>query len=147
MGVIRSNIIHLDNVSTLVASFNWLVPRYGKPPNDMLIYWKSSASNIVLLAIGVDYDRILHCPPSRSIKRFHVKDVNALHLSKQLQALKTGRLIEICGNSANRSSGREQIFVAVDLRKGLQLRSVDRNLGLIMAVSRGSLNGRGSEGA
>jgi hypothetical protein len=44
----------------------------------------------------------------------HVKDVDTLHLSENLETLKTGRLFDIGGNSTGLRAGREEIGLGVD---------------------------------
>ena len=49
------------------------------------------------------------------IQRLHVEDVDALHLTQDLQSLETSRLLEIRGYGAGRGSGAEEIVRLLDL--------------------------------
>lgn len=49
------------------------------------------------------------------IKGTHVEDVNALHLSDELQTLETGGLVDIGGNGTGLGTGGKEVLLALDL--------------------------------
>lgn len=49
------------------------------------------------------------------IKGTHVEDVNALHLSDELQTLETGGLVEIGRNGTGLGTGSKEVLLALDL--------------------------------
>lgn len=50
-----------------------------------------------------------------SIKRLHVKHVNAPHLSEQFQTLETGSLLEIAGDLARLATGGQEVIFGLYL--------------------------------
>lgn len=49
------------------------------------------------------------------IKGTHVEDVNALHLSDELQTLETGGLVDIGGNGTGLGTGSKEVILGLDL--------------------------------
>lgn len=49
------------------------------------------------------------------IKRPHIEDIDALHLSDELQTLKTGGLLEVGWDLARLGTGADQFFFVLDL--------------------------------
>jgi hypothetical protein len=45
----------------------------------------------------------------------HVEDINALHLSQDLQSLETGGLLEVGGDGTRRGSGADEVLGFLDL--------------------------------
>lgn len=60
---------------------------------------------------GVDGSHTL----AGGIEGAHVEDVDALHLSENLETLETGGLLEIGGDVAGLGTGTEQVVLGLDL--------------------------------
>jgi hypothetical protein len=134
--ILRPNVLHLVNASTLGASLDRTLachldqqqtlairsaplilsislptyffpiltsshpsPRkgatYRQPNNPMAIRRRSRTASILLITARADHDRVVEGAAPRRIQRPHVEDIDALHLTQDLETLQTGRLFEI----------------------------------------------------
>lgn len=52
---------------------------------------------------------------SAGIQRFHIKDVDALHLAQDLEPFQPGGLFEIGGDGPGRGAGGQEILFGFDI--------------------------------
>lgn len=83
--------------------------------HDMRIGRVTGAAGQLLVSRRANHDWVFHGTLAAGIERAHVKDINALHLAKNLQSLQTSRLLEIGRNGAGSSAGAEEIIRRPDL--------------------------------
>lgn len=88
---------------------------YAEPVDDVRVGGVSGATGKLLVAGGADEDRALHGSLAAGIQRAHVKDVDALHLAEDFQALQTGGLLEIGGHGARDGARAEKVVLGPDL--------------------------------
>ena len=87
---------------------------YRQPVDNVGISGISSAASILLITSTVHYNRVLQGTFSGGIKRSHVENIIPLHLSDELQTLKTGRLLEIRRHGTGLGTGGKKILLRVD---------------------------------
>lgn len=75
----------------------------------------AGAAGKLLLAGRADHERLFHGSLARGVEGGHVEDVDALHLSENLETLETGGLLEIGGDGTGLSTGTVEILLALDL--------------------------------
>lgn len=75
----------------------------------------ASATGKLLLTGRADDERLFHGSLARGVEGGHVEDVDALHLSEDLETLETGGLLEVGGDGAGLSAGTVEILLALDL--------------------------------
>lgn len=88
---------------------------YAEPGNDVRVGRVTGATGKLLLTGGSDHDGVLHGSLAAGIKRTHVEDVNALHLSENFQTFQTGSLLEIGRDGTGLGTRTEKILVRLDL--------------------------------
>lgn len=74
----------------------------------------ASAASILLIACRLDENGVVHGSGPRRIERAHVEDVDALHLSQNLQTLQTSGLLEIRRDASRSGTGCEKILFGFD---------------------------------
>jgi hypothetical protein len=120
---------------------------YGEPDRNMGIGRVAGAASILLVTKRLDNNRVVEraCNPAISKNRFeppvaplgktdaaqrtfagrvqwpHVEDINALHLSQDLQPLETGGLLEVGGDGTRWSSGADEVHGLLDLYYAQQI--------------------------
>lgn len=80
----------------------------------------AGAASKLLVAGGAHQDWVLHGSLTACVEGSHIENVNTLHLSEDLQTLKTGGLLEIGRDGAGLATGSDEIFVGLDLCNGNQ---------------------------
>lgn len=135
--ILRSNVIHLVDATTLGASLDgaiarkldkaersafscstWLVHvacTYTKPVHTVSVDRVSGAAGKLLVAGGADQDGVFHGSQAGGVKRAHVEDVDALHLAENFQTLQTGGLLEVGGNGTGGGARAKEILLGPDL--------------------------------
>lgn len=88
---------------------------YAEPVNGVRVGREASAASELLLAGRSDEDGVLHRSEAGGVERAHVEDVDALHLTENLETLETGGLLEIGGDGAGLGTRTEEILLALDL--------------------------------
>lgn len=78
----------------------------------------AGAAGKLLVAGGAHQDGVVHGSPAAGVERAHVEDVDALHLSEDLETLKTGGLLEVGGDGAGLGAGAEEVVLGLDLCSG-----------------------------
>jgi len=116
-----SNIFHLVHASALRAALNRSVARGRQPDNDVGVRWVTCAAEVLLVTEGLDHDWVVECSFSTGVQWSHVEHVNSLHLSENLESLKTGGLFEVGGNGTGLTSRWEKVLFALDLVKLLHV--------------------------
>jgi hypothetical protein len=118
MGVLlRSNILQLDDITTLAAALNGTITRYRQPDDLVRVCGVSSATGVLLVTSALDNDGIVKGSLSGSIEGSHVEDVNALHLSDKFQTLKTGGLLDVRRDGAGLSTRSNEVLFTLDICK------------------------------
>ena len=77
----------------------------------------ASAAGKLLLAGRTDNDGVLHGALAAGIQRAHVEDVDALHLTQDLETLETSGLLQIRGDGTGLGAGSEEILLSLDAWK------------------------------
>lgn len=124
MGVlIRSNILELDDITTLAAALDRTITRYRQPDSVVRVSGVSSATGVLLVTSALDNDGVVKGSLSGGVEGSHVEDVNALHLSDKFQTLKTGGLLNVRGDGTGLSTGSNEVIFSLDFfkRKNLAL--------------------------
>lgn len=93
----------------------WEWDTYGEPGDDVGVDGEAGAAGELLLAGGADDDGVLHRAQAAGVEGAHVEDVDALHLTQDLETLETGGLLEVRGDGAGLGAGTEQVLLALDL--------------------------------
>ena len=75
----------------------------------------TGAAGELLLTGGADEDGVLQCAQTAGVEGLHVENIDALHLTENLETLETGGLLEIGGDGAGLSAGTEEVLIALDL--------------------------------
>jgi hypothetical protein len=88
---------------------------YANPEGGVRVGRETSATSELLLASRADQNGVLHRAKSAGIEGLHVEDVDALHLSENLETLKTGGLFEIGRDGTGSGTGTEEVPLALDL--------------------------------
>jgi hypothetical protein len=83
--------------------------------NNVGVGRRAGAAGILLVTSGADDDGVVEGAPARSIKRPHIEDIDALHLSEYFETLDTGSLLEVGGDGAGRSTRANKVIDALDV--------------------------------
>lgn len=77
----------------------------------------AGAASVLLLASGADHDGVLHRALAGGIEGAHVEDVDALHLTEDLETLETGSLLEVGRDGAGLGTRTEKVVLGANLCK------------------------------
>lgn len=88
---------------------------YAKPVHNVGISRVAGATGVLLIASRLDHDGVVDGALARGVEGAHVEDVDALHLTQDLQTLQTGRLLEIGRDGTGLGTGADQVVLALDL--------------------------------
>lgn len=88
---------------------------HAEPVDVVRVGGETSAASELLLAGGSDHDGILHRSEAAGVERAHVEDVDALHLTENLETLDTGGLLEIGRNGSGGGTRTEEVLLSSDL--------------------------------
>ncbi|CAF3455903.1 unnamed protein product [Fusarium graminearum] len=83
--------------------------------NTVRVGGETSATSELLLTSRSDHNGVLHRSEAGGIERAHVEDVDTLHLTENLQTLKTGGLLEIGRDGTGGGTRTEEILLSSDL--------------------------------
>lgn len=153
--VLGTDVVHLVDTAALGASLDGALAGDAEPVDAVRVGGETSAAGELLLTSGSDHDGILHRSEAASVERAHVEDVDALHLTENLETLDTSGLLEIGRDSSGGSTRTEEILLSSDLlqslvRADLLLGGASKSSGLLVGGGRtGSISAdeRGGEGA
>lgn len=81
----------------------------------MAIRRKARAASKLLVAETANADGVLHGAAARGVERLHVEDVDALHLAQDLEAVETGRLVEVGRDRASGGAWGKEVGFGLDL--------------------------------
>jgi hypothetical protein len=76
---------------------------------------EASATGELLLTGGADGDGVLQCAQAACVEGRHVENIDALHLTENLETLETGGLLEIGGDGTGLGTGTVEVILALDL--------------------------------
>jgi hypothetical protein len=88
---------------------------YAKPVDDVGVSRVAGATSELLVAGRSDGDGVLHCSQTAGVKRAHVEDIDALHLSEDFETLQTGGLLEVGRDGAGSGARAEKVVLGLDL--------------------------------
>jgi len=139
--VLGANVLHLVDAAALGATLDGAVAGHTQPCDTVGVGGESGAAGKLLVAGRLDHDRVLHRAEAAGVEWAHVENVNTLHLSENLETLKTGSLLEIGGDSAGGSTGTEEVLLALHLIEdlvvaNLLLGSTSKSSGLLVGGGR-----------
>jgi hypothetical protein len=88
---------------------------YTEPVDDVGVGGRAGAAGVLLITSRLDHDWVLEGSLARGVQGAHVKDVDVLHLSENLQTLQTGGLLEVGRDGSGGGTGTEQVGLGADL--------------------------------
>jgi hypothetical protein len=88
---------------------------YAEPVDNVRVGGRAGAAGVLLVAGGADEDGVLEGALARRVERPHVEDVDALHLSEDLETLDTGGLLQIGGDGAGGGTGSDEVVNVLDV--------------------------------
>lgn len=88
---------------------------HAQPRGNVRVGGETGATGKLLITGGPDGDGVLDCAKAAGVEGAHVEDVDALHLTEDLETLKTSGLLEVGGNGAGLGTGAEKVVLALDL--------------------------------
>lgn len=83
--------------------------------DDVRVGRVAGATGKLLVTSRSDNDRVLHGSLAAGVKRAHVEDVDALHLTQDLETLKTSSLLEVGRNGTGLGTRTEEVILSLDL--------------------------------
>jgi hypothetical protein len=83
--------------------------------NNVGVGREASATSELLLTSGSDKDGLLNRSEAAGVEGAHVEDVDAVHLTENLETLETGRLLEIGGDGTGLGTRTEEVVLGLDL--------------------------------
>ncbi|KAK1241920.1 hypothetical protein MKX07_007743 [Trichoderma sp. CBMAI-0711] len=78
----------------------------------------AGAAGKLLVAGGAHQNGVVQGSLAARVEGAHVEDVDALHLSENLETLETGGLLEVGGDGAGLGAGAEEVVLGLDLCNG-----------------------------
>lgn len=111
LSTIISNQPFSRNVDVVVD----VVGTHAEPGSGVGVSWDTSAASKLLITGGAEGDGVLHSAQTAGVEGTHVEDVDALHLTQDLETLQTGSLLEIGGDGAGLGARTEEVLLALDL--------------------------------
>lgn len=133
----RANVLHLVDIAALGAALDGavlgnlicesafryfppppkkaMVDTYRQPNNAVRVGRVSGATGILLITGGPHQDGLLQSALAAGVERPHVEDVDALHLSENLETLNTGGLLEVGGDGTGGSTGTAKVIYGLDV--------------------------------
>lgn len=75
----------------------------------------TGAAGVLLVTGRADHDGVLHRALAAGIEGTHVENIDAVHLSENLETLETGGLLQVGRDGAGLGTGSEQVLVGLDL--------------------------------
>jgi len=117
----RAKIFHLQDVATFRASLDRAVAGHCEPDGVVRVSGVAGTASILLITEALDDNWVVQRAFARGIQWLHVEDINALHLSQNLQSLQPSRLLEIRWHGADCCSRTDEVFLRLDLVKFLDL--------------------------
>jgi hypothetical protein len=75
----------------------------------------AGAAGVLLVAGGADDDGVVEGALARRVQRPHVEDVDALHLSEDLETLDTGGLLEVGRDGSGGRTGADEVVDVLDV--------------------------------
>lgn len=88
---------------------------YAEPEGGVRVSGEASATSELLLTGGADEDGVLNSAEAGGVEGAHVEDVDALHLTENLETLETGGLLEIGRDGTGGGTRTEEVLLALDL--------------------------------
>lgn len=110
--ILWANIIHLVDPTTLRAALDRAIARGGQPDDIVGVGGEAGAAEVLLVTKGLDDNGVVEGSLSAGVQGSHVEDVDALHLSENLETLQTGGLFQVGGDGAFFGAGGEEVFKA-----------------------------------
>lgn len=93
-----------------------LVKQAYRQPNDTVRVGRVARATSILLIAGRSHqDGLFECALAAGIQRPHVEDVDALHLSENLETLNTGGLLEIGGDGTGGGTRTAEVIYGLDV--------------------------------
>jgi hypothetical protein len=83
--------------------------------DDVRVSGDTGAAGVLLITSGADHDRVLHGSEARGVKRPHVEDIDALHLSEDLETLHTGGLLDVGRDGTGGGTGTDKVIDGLDV--------------------------------
>lgn len=81
----------------------------------MRVLGETSASNKLLLTGGADHNGLLNGALVRGVQGLHVENVDALHLTENLETLETSRLLKIRRDGTSLGTGADEVVNGLDI--------------------------------
>lgn len=144
--LLGSDVVHLDHVAALEAALDGALAGDGQPVDLVGVCGETGATGVLLITGAVDDDGVFDGALAGGIKGTHVEDVNALHLSDELQTLETGGLVEIGGNGTGLGTWSKEVLLGLDLVEGQDLALLLGSPLLLIGANDGGREGALGEG-
>lgn len=110
-GALAGDLLLLSAFHSSPKTFN----TYAEPLDAVGVGGEAGTTGKLLVTSRADGDGVLHGTLARGVERAHVENVNALHLSENLETLDTGGLLEIGRHGTRLSTRTVEILLALDL--------------------------------
>ena len=83
---------------------------YAEPVDNVRVGGRAGAAGVLLVTGGADDDGVVEGARARGVQRPHVENVDALHLSEDLEALDTGGLLKVGGDGARGGAWADEVI-------------------------------------
>lgn len=121
--VLLANKLHLENAAALGAALDGALLVHAEPKDLVRVLGETSASNKLLLTGGADHNGLLNGALVRGVQGLHVENVDALHLTENLETLETSRLLKIRRDGTSLGTGADEVVNGLDIGESLDLGS------------------------
>ena len=113
--LLSSHIFHFVHTPTLRTPLNRPILADGQPDSVVAVSGASSAAQIPLLPKALYNDRVIEGAAAGGVQRLHVKDVDTLDFTEDLETLETRSLVVIRRDLSRGGAGGEEVLFCFDL--------------------------------